>query len=71
MSIDCTKMTPDEKEELFCRSFREIPIISFESIDGAMSLTVVLDGMEVALVGDPEECLKTYTGGTRHNQTKQ
>lgn len=71
MSIDCTKMTPDEKEQLFGRAFREIQIISFESFEGEMSLTVVLDGNKVNLIGDPEECLKTYTGGTLHDQTKQ
>lgn len=71
MSIDCTKMTPDEKEQLFGRAFREIPIISFESIDGEMSLIVILDGREVNLIGDPEECLRVYTGGTQQDQTKQ
>lgn len=71
MSIDCTKMTPDEKEMIFGRSFREIHIVFFECIDGQMYLDIVLEGGGLTLIGDPEECLKVYVGGTQQDQTKQ
>lgn len=64
MPLDCTTLTPDEREVLFGRQFREIHILSFGSTaSGALLTCVVLAGKPVHLVGDPAQSLQTILGG--------
>lgn len=70
MPLDCTKLTPDEREALFGREFREIHILSFGSTaSGALLTCVVIAGKPVHLIGDPEKSLSTYLGGRSLGRT--
>lgn len=62
--IDCSKATPDEKENLFGREFRELHILSVEFTSTSTVMTILLEAQKVTLVGDPQEALRTYMAAT-------
>ena len=54
----------DDKAQLLGPEFRNIDVLDFEADGGVMVTTIIIEGHTIALVGDPQEALKTYLGGT-------
>ena len=52
--------TPDDREATLGREFREIEVLRSDCCEFTV---IVLEGRQIALLGDPVECLKTYLGG--------
>lgn len=63
MKVSLLLSTPDEREMLLGREFRDINVLSMEFPSAGIVTKVVLEGRVVKLVGDPVSCLKTYLGG--------
>jgi hypothetical protein len=55
--------TPDEKERLLGREFRNIEVLDMEIEAGNISVRIVLEGRVLVLLGDPQEALRTHLGG--------
>lgn len=71
MPLDCTKLTPDEREALFGREFREIPVLSFGmSAAGVMLTCAVIDGQPLHLVGDPRVALLVMLSADRPQEVR-
>jgi hypothetical protein len=63
-------ISADEKVQLLGDEFRNIAVLDFESTEGVMCTRIIFDGQVIMLIGDPQEALKTYLGGTG-NETAQ
>lgn len=69
MPLDCSKLTPDEREAVFGREFREVQVLSFRALPGgALLTTVVIAGQMVHLVGDPCVALNTLMSGQKNDE---
>ncbi len=64
---DISIATEDDKEVCFGREFRAIPMLRMNSPGPGSCLMVecLIEGRKVALIGDPQEALRTYLGGIR------
>lgn len=61
--IDCTKTTPDEREQLFGREFLELHVLSVDFTGSTPIMEVIVDGAKVTLVGDFQKALAVHLGG--------
>lgn len=62
--IDFTKTTPDEREALLGREFRNVLVLEAGAgADGSLLTRVLFDGQAVTLVGNPSDALRTYLAG--------
>lgn len=77
--IDLSKATPDEKELVLGRAFRELHVQTF-TIENrgpgqpAHCVTkLVIDAEPVTLIGEPDGCLRVYLEGhpSNHRETVQ
>ena len=71
MPLDCTQLTPDEREALFGREFREIQVLSFGVTAASVLLTcAVIGGQPLHLVGDPRAALLVLLSADRPQEVR-
>ncbi len=68
--FDMRQTTPDEREQILGREFRELRVLGFKP-SPPMHTIVILDGVRTTLVGDPQQALRTYLGGKQEGEALQ
>lgn len=69
--IDMRKATPDEKESVLGREFRELDVWGFDPVP-PIKTVVLIEGKRTVLVGDPQAALRVYLAGTGdHPEVRQ
>lgn len=61
--IDMTNATADDREQVLGAEFRQITVLR-ASFSEPMVTIAILDGNKVALVGDPQQALAVFLGGS-------